>query len=301
MIFHFRFFILISFLVIIQSCAFQFKEFKENPNEAVIYDKIQKLRKDGRLILASEYAKKFKKYFTKSDKLEEMDLIIADQIFSMSQWEKAESNYHDFVKTYPNSSRFTYVQKRLDKLNYERTRFHKHLDFNYYIGPQLLSTGDINKSSEASGSMRHISLSYFFKPNHGIFVGDQQFDFKADASNVTEASSRKNKNVRVDLWTVGYMHLWKISRRLNIVYGIGVGSERIIFKDKEPPHSGASLGFNQFLTIDYCTLIKDPKNNPCWSGFFPSIGIFHLYSPNGSLGGNSMKGNLIGLGLGYRI
>lgn len=296
-----RLFLFMSLLFIVQSCAFHFKEFKGNPNEQVVYDRIQELRKSERYILASEYAKKFKEHFPKSDKLEEMDLIIADQNFTMSHWEKAESDYQDFIKTYPKSSKLTYAQKRLDKLNYERSRFHKHLDLNYYVGAQLSSTGDINKSSEAPGSMGHISLSYFFKPKHGIFIGNQQFNFKADSSNVAEANSRKNKDVNVKLWSLGYLHRWKVSRKVNVVYGIGAGSERIIFEDKKPPHSGASLGFNQFLTIDYCTWIADPKNNPCWNGFFPSIGIFHLYSPNGSLGGNSMNGNLIGLGLGFRM
>lgn len=295
------FFLFISLLLNIQSCALGFKEFKGKPNEQVVYDRIQELQKSERFILAAEYAKKFKEHFPKSDKLEEMDLIIADQSFTMSHWEEAESNYQNFIKSYPKSSKLTYAQKRLDKLNFERSRFHKHLDLNLYLGPQLLSTGEINNSSEATGSMGNLSLAYFFKPSHGIFFGEQYFRFKADSSKMTEANSRKDKDVDVRLWSLGYMHRWKMSRKVNVVYGIGAGSERIIFEDKEPPHSGASLGFNQFLTIDYCTWIADPKNNPCWNGFFPSIGIFHLYSPNGSLGSNSMKGNLIGLGLGFRM
>lgn len=47
--------VLICLLVMIQSCAFRFKEFEGKPDEDVVYNRIQELKKSERYILASEY------------------------------------------------------------------------------------------------------------------------------------------------------------------------------------------------------------------------------------------------------
>lgn len=291
--------VLIGLLVMIQSCAFRFKEFEGKPDEDVVYNRIQELKKSERYILASEYAKKFKEHFPKSDKLEELDLFVADEYFNLSLWDNAESGYSNFIKDYPDSSKTPYARKQLEKTIYEHSRFHKHADLNVFLGAQLFSTGDLSAATEAPGPMSHISISYYFRPNHGVFISSQTHEFKAKGSEIPEASTRDDKDISVRLRSMGYVHRWKMSHKVNLVYGIGVGSEKISFIEKKTPNSGSTLGFNQFLTVDYCSFAS--KRNPCWNGLFPSIGIFHIYSPNGNLGSNNLNGNLIGLGFGLKI
>lgn len=287
---------LLAAILMVQSCAF--KEFK-NADEQEVYNKFQELKKSERYILASEYAKKFKEHFPKSDKVEELDLFIADQEYRSENWESAKERYKTFLEVHPKSQKAPYAQEQLKTIEVEMVSFHKHFDYNIFVGPQLFSIGDLNRATEATDYMTHLSISYYPAPNHGFFIGGQSHTFKAKGNKITEASGRKNKKVQASIISLGYLHRWKVFQKANVVYGIGVGGERIQFSDGKAPNNKRTLGFNQFITFDYCALSQD--NGQCWNGLFPSIGLFHLYSPSGTLGGNDMKGHLFGLGFGLRM
>lgn len=294
---NFVLFLYFALALLVQSCAFQ--EFRGKPDEQVIYNRIQELRKSERYILAAEYAKKFKKHFPKSDKIEELDLFIADQEYKSEHWDMAKERYKAFIEEHPKSPKASYAQEQLKDIDVQVVSFHKHFDYNIYAGPQLFSTGDLDKATEAPNVMTHLSVSYYFAPNHGVFFGGQSHNFKPKAKKIPEASGRSDKEVSASIISLGYLYRWKLFRKTNLVYGIGVGGERIQFADGKSPNNSRTLGFNQFITFDYCAFAGE--QNPCWNGFFPSMGLFHLYSPSGTLGGNDMNGHLFGLGFGFRI
>jgi outer membrane protein assembly factor BamD (BamD/ComL family) len=147
----YQFFFLASVLMI-QSCAFQ--EFRGNPDEQVVYNRIQELRKSERYILAAEYAKKFKEHFPKSDKVEELDLFVADQDYKSEHWDMAKERYKAFIEEHPKSPKASYAQEQLKDIDVQVVSFHKHFDYNIYAGPQLYSTEDFNKATEAPNMMQ---------------------------------------------------------------------------------------------------------------------------------------------------
>lgn len=292
-----RYFILLIFLLFIQSCSIN--EIKKGETEEHAYGRIQDLRNQERYILSSLIAEEFKKKFPQSDKLEELDLYVADTNFNSGNWKWAQEKYEKFVKEYPKSEKIEYAKTMITKSLYERRRFHKHADLNYFLGTELLATGEINRVIEAPHGFSHISLSYFFKPDHGIFFGSQNFGFKASPSEVPDSNSLKDKSVLARQRSLGYMHRWKIAYKYNVVYGIAVAAAKMHYIDDKGPNSVTTMGFNQLLTIDYCAFAQ--KEDPCWNGVFPSIGLFQQFSPNGRLGDKNLSGSLVGLAFGVKL
>ena len=295
--FKFQFLGSMCLLLVTQACSIN--EIKNGETEDQAYQRIQDLRRQERYILSSLVAQDFKKQFPNSDKLEELDLIVADTRFNAEIWDEAEKKYEDFIKDYPKSSKVTYAKAMVEKSIYERRRFHKHADLNYFLGTGLFATKEINKATEATQGFFHISLSYFFKPSHGLFIGTQNFIFKASSKEISDVESRKNKRVRSSQQSIGYMHRWKIANKYNVVYGLAVAADRMVFDDDRGPNGVTTMGFNQLLTIDYCAFAK--KDDPCWNGVFPSLGIFHQFSPNGRLGDKILKGSRLGVAFGIKL
>lgn len=105
----------LTLIFLIQSCTLpEFR--KKNPDEQVIYNKIQELRKSKRPYLAETYAIQFKEHFPHSDKNEELDLFVADHAFENERPKEANKRYIDFIKNYPASGKVPYVKQQLQNL-----------------------------------------------------------------------------------------------------------------------------------------------------------------------------------------
>lgn len=272
---------------------------KESESEDQAYARIKDLRSSERFILSAELSESYIEKFPESARREELELYINDQYADMLFLDTAVEKYKEFLTRFPNSSKKEEVRKKIAAAEHEKTLFHKHLDFWFFLGTTSGKSGDISSLSKNPRSMVWAGLSAFFAPNHGAYFGSLSFNSQGNASQL-QGRSKAKTDLTTSQLSVGYLYRWKLRHQWNLVYGIGIGRDRTYLNDNKDPYKKIdTFGGQQFLTIDYCAYSMD--YNLCWNGLFPSIGIFHRYSPNGAVGSRSTAGHLFGIGLGIKI